>query len=106
MAKNHKSDYDKLADAIMHSGDRQREQDDKYMAALGDPDIFIPDEDLLNPEDKSGWGYWRMSTGVLAIHRGGKGTWNLRGYTLYKEDWINRMRALITCPPHPDPKVE
>jgi len=95
-------DYGKLADTIMRSEDPRDQQDTEYMKKLGQPDIFIPDEELNFEGDLSGWGYWRVDHGVLAIHRYPKGRWNVRGFVFYKKDWINRMRALLTCPVCPE----
>ena len=91
------SDFSVLADGIMHSGDKRREEEDAFMAKLGEPDLFVPYQDAEDG-DLGGIGYWRVEGGVISYRRWPKGKFDFHSRQEYDDEFIRQLYALLDRP--------
>lgn len=92
--KDDSSNFSRLADCIMHSGDKRREEEDAFMSNLGEPDLFVPFKDV----EAGGIGYWRVEGGVIAYRRWPKGRYDFHSRQEYEDNFIQQLHDLLARP--------
>jgi len=91
------SDFSILADGIMRLGDERHQQEEEFMKKLGEPDLFVPFQDI-EKGDLSGMGYWRVEGGVIAYRRWPKGKYDFHSRQEYEDNFIQQLYTLLTRP--------